>query len=206
MRTTRPLVVTFGFAAFFVMVSPVAEGANLSSRRVSPENGRRSAIARVRRRRTFLCSVFQGALMPSDWRSEPKTCLTSFRARWLGDVASGDWAARCQVVVHEFPSSYMRSVGRFAAQTKGSSLIRSHRGNITLRRVDLLASDAGVGEPSAFAHELTHVVLADRFHGDQPPRWMDEGIAMLSDSDAKLSTPSARLYAGVASRRESSAG
>jgi hypothetical protein len=37
----------------------------------------------------------------------------------------------------------------------------------------------------ALAHELTHVVLADRFAGRQPPRWADEGIALLADSAEK---------------------
>jgi hypothetical protein len=186
MRTTRRLVVTFGLAALFIMDSPVAEGANLSSRRVSPENGEPIRHRTSAETKNFSVFSFPGGPDAERLAQRAEDLLDQLRARWLEDVASSDWAARCQVVIHEFPASYMRSVGRFAAQTKGSSLIRSHRGNITLRRVDLLASDAGAGEPSAFAHELTHVVLADRFHGDQPPRWMDEGIAMLSDSGAKL--------------------
>ena len=39
--------------------------------------------------------------------------------------------------------------------------------------------------PTALSHELTHVVLADRFAGRQPPRWFDEGIATLADSTEK---------------------
>ena len=37
----------------------------------------------------------------------------------------------------------------------------------------------------ALPHEMTHVLLADRFAGTQPPPWLDEGIATLADSAAK---------------------
>ena len=58
MRTTRPLVMTFGFAAFFVMDSPVAEGANLSSRRVSPENGEQISHRTSAETKKFFCVQF----------------------------------------------------------------------------------------------------------------------------------------------------
>ena len=38
---------------------------------------------------------------------------------------------------------------------------------------------------SALPHELTHVVLADRFATRQIPRWADEGMAILSEPAAK---------------------
>ena len=38
---------------------------------------------------------------------------------------------------------------------------------------------------SALPHELTHVILADLFNGRQPPRWIDEGIAVLADQASK---------------------
>lgn len=65
----------------------------------------------------------------------------------------------------------------------GSSLIRAEKGRILTRRIDLLVSEHS-GLP-ALAHELTHVVLADRFGGRQPPRWVDEGIATMADPTEK---------------------
>jgi len=38
---------------------------------------------------------------------------------------------------------------------------------------------------AALPHELTHVVLSDKFVANPLPRWADEGIAMLADPKAK---------------------
>lgn len=105
--------------------------------------------------------------------------------RWLGGVSQTAWASRCQIVVHESRAAYARSVGWSAQATKGSSLIRVSGGKVSFRRLDLMGD--GDAEPSALAHELSHVVLADHFRGQQPPRWADEGIALLSDGCRKQS-------------------
>lgn len=104
---------------------------------------------------------------------------------WLGRVDPTTWNPRCELVVHPTKASYLQAVGRAAAQTSGSSLIQSSGGRIVQRRIDLLADDRG--EFPALAHELTHIVLADRFAGRQPPRWLDEGIALLADPAKKQS-------------------
>ena len=58
------------------------------------------------------------------------------------------------------------------------------QGRPVLRRIDL-RTDASDWSNAALPHELTHVVLADRFGGHNLPRWADEGIAMLSESPEK---------------------
>lgn len=106
-------------------------------------------------------------------------------ALWLGEKGPAAWSPRCEVVIHPTRTAYLRAVGRGGGQTSGSSLVQSREGRIIMRRVDLVVDARG--ELSALAHELTHVVMADRFAGRQPPRWLDEGIALLSDSRRKQS-------------------
>lgn len=101
---------------------------------------------------------------------------------WLGESTQSPWRPRCDVVLHASRASYQQAVGG-GAQTSGSSLIRYERGSMQVRRIDLLVDSRGGF--TAMAHELTHVVLADRFEGRQPPRWVDEGIATMADSHAK---------------------
>jgi hypothetical protein len=43
------------------------------------------------------------------------------------------------------------------------------------------------GDLPALPHELTHVVLSERFIGNRPPHWLDEGAAMLADTTHKQS-------------------
>jgi hypothetical protein len=104
---------------------------------------------------------------------------------WLGETSAAAWKPRCEIVIHPTQTRYLQAVGRGGGQTTGSSLVESQSGRIVTRRIDLVADARG--EFSALAHELTHVILADRFEGRQPPRWLDEGIALMSDSAKKQS-------------------
>lgn len=103
--------------------------------------------------------------------------------RWFGEVSDEPWEPPCEVVLHRTRQSYQRAAGG-APSTVGVSAVQVQAGRIALRRIDLLAEDAKRAL-SALAHELTHVVLADRFLAEAPPRWADEGIALLADSRDK---------------------
>jgi hypothetical protein len=102
---------------------------------------------------------------------------------WLGGETADRWRPRCEIILHPTQASYLQAVGRGGGQTSGSSLIRFEKGSVHTRRIDLLVDEQG--GVSALPHELTHVVLADRFGGRQPPRWIDEGLATMADSAAK---------------------
>lgn len=107
------------------------------------------------------------------------------RRVWLDLQDEAAWNPRCSVVLHATRAGYLQAVGRGGSQTSGSSLVRFERDRVVLRRVDLVV--ARDGTITALAHELTHVVLADRFGPRRPPLWLDEGIATLADAAAKQS-------------------
>ncbi len=75
-------------------------------------------------------------------------------------------------------------VGAGGRSTAASALIERRSGHIVVRRVDVRATRAG-WKTQALAHELAHVVLADRFDTDALPRWLDEGMAILADPAEK---------------------
>lgn len=102
---------------------------------------------------------------------------------WGGVDNSLKWEPRCKIQLHQTRTSYMQKVGSNGGQTSGCSLIRMDSGKIVCREIDLLLNQ--LGELPALPHELTHIVLADKFRGRQPPHWIDEGIAMLADTVAK---------------------
>jgi hypothetical protein len=54
---------------------------------------------------------------------------------------------------------------------------------------------------AALPHEMTHVILADLLGGRQPPRWADEGMAMLADTKEKQLLHERDLAQGLASGR-----
>ncbi len=102
---------------------------------------------------------------------------------WGESLSLPVWEPRCKIRVHPTRTSYLQKVGSNGGQTSGSSLIQLNAGKIVCREIDLLLNE--YGELTALPHELTHIVLADKFRGRQPPHWIDEGIAMLADTVAK---------------------
>ena len=130
-----------------------------------------------------------------------ETLRLELGTKWLGgDPARPTWKARCYVVVHPSIASYVREVGEAGRGTLGSSLIRTDHGRVVSRRIDLRGD---VAEPlrAALPHEMTHVVLADAFAGDELPRWADEGMAMQADPPDKLAAHGRDFDAAVAGHR-----
>ena len=110
--------------------------------------------------------------------------LAQLASKWLGAATPKPWTPRCRIVLHRGRASYVAAVGQGSERTLGSSAITFNGGKITSRRIDLLAVDA---KPltNALPHELTHVILRDRFPSGTLPRWADEGMAMMADPRTK---------------------
>lgn len=103
--------------------------------------------------------------------------------RWSGP-AGGEWTAKCDVVVHASADAYAKATGKSAALT-GHASVGLTNGRATSRRIDLRADDAGV-TTNALPRELTHVVLADLFADNPPPKWALEGMAVLAGSPEEV--------------------
>ncbi len=97
----------------------------------------------------------------------------------------GDWTPKCDVVVHPDVAAYVQALGPGSQQTSGCATIRLDSGRVVLRRIDFRA-DALDWQTETLPHELTHVVLADRFCRQRISPWADEGIAMLAETPEKL--------------------
>jgi hypothetical protein len=127
----------------------------------------------------------------------------SLRQRWLGTesikAAADAWTPKCYLVVHPTAESYLREVGP-GQQTAGSSFIEINNKQLITRRIDLRA-DHPQGYDDALAHEMTHIVIAERFLERQIPRWADEGIAVLADSIEKQTAHLADLQMAHAQGR-----
>jgi hypothetical protein len=104
--------------------------------------------------------------------------------KWLANKTPVAWAPKCMVVLHPNEESYLAAVGKEAAGTSGSSVVERLKHCVAKRRIDL-RGDRGDYLTAALPHELTHVVLADHFSERNLPRWADEGMAILADTQAK---------------------
>lgn len=120
-------------------------------------------------------------------------------ARWLAEQAAGRWSPKCDVVLHATAAAYLSAVPG-GGQTVGCSLIHMADGRVTGRRIDIRADRPG-WFGAAFGHELTHVVLADKFSDGRLPAWADEGMAVLADSGVKQDAHQRDLHVARSSRR-----
>ena len=127
-----------------------------------------------------------------------ETLKSVIGTKWLGETSAEPWSPRCQVVLHASQRSYVAAVGPGSERTVGSSLVRVSK-NRTTRRIDLLGGDTEFLS-AALPHEMTHVVLRDRFQSQALPRWADEGLAILADPAAKQSRHRIDLDKAIASR------
>jgi hypothetical protein len=103
--------------------------------------------------------------------------------RWSGPPG-GAWLPKCAIVIHESADAYAKATGKSAALT-GHATVSLANGRATARRIDLRADDALL--TNALPRELTHVVLADLFAADPPPKWALEGMAVLAGSPEEIS-------------------
>lgn len=121
------------------------------------------------------------------------------RRRWLDEFDDQPWSPRCHLVLHRTWQGYVSAAGRGSEATVGSSLVTVEDGCITGRRIDLLCGGRSPSS-STLPHELTHVVLRERFVVAGVPRWADEGAAVLADSLDKRSLHRADLESAFTRR------
>lgn len=114
---------------------------------------------------------------------------------WIG-TAGHAWSPRCDIVVHSRVAGYVRQLGAGSQQSSGCATIDVERGQVVKRRIDLRA-DADDWLISALPHELTHVILADKFADRQIPRWADEGIAILAEPVSRQAIRRAAMQRAV---------
>jgi len=102
----------------------------------------------------------------------------------LGASAPSPWTVRCEIHLHATEESFAEAVGGPPDGARGATAIEFAEAGICVRRIDLMDDDPAA-VPDALAHELVHVILADHFTTAPPPRWADEGLAVLFDDEAK---------------------
>jgi hypothetical protein len=103
--------------------------------------------------------------------------------KWFGQVLE-TWEPSCQIVLHADGREYSQATGQSAA-SPGHSRIESDTGRVVSRRIHLRCDHPGM-LTGVLPHETTHVVLAGNFGKYAVPRWADEGMAVLSEPEEKV--------------------
>ncbi|MCI0683084.1 MAG: hypothetical protein L0Y71_13365 [Gemmataceae bacterium] len=105
--------------------------------------------------------------------------------KWFGNDGV-DWEPKCELVLHATAAEYSKQTG-VPASSPGHSRIESDRGThrVVGRRLDLHVDNPTMLE-AVLPHEATHVVIAGQFGPFPVPRWVDEGMAVLSEPNDKV--------------------
>jgi hypothetical protein len=117
-------------------------------------------------------------------RAEPLVALCektghTLRKRWLNDAAQKDWSPKCDIYLYPSGKEFER-LTHTPADGWGFADLAVGEGRVWVRRLHLRSDDAEKCT-AVLTHELTHVVLAERFTQKPIPRWADEGMAVLSE-------------------------
>ena len=102
----------------------------------------------------------------------------------LGEQQPKPWPVRCEIHVHMSAESFEAAAGGSPVVARGATSLDFSGNHVVTRRIDVMGDGPEV-VPDAIDHELVHVVLADHFVHAAPPRWADEGLALLFDSPEK---------------------
>ena len=102
----------------------------------------------------------------------------------FGEADPKPWLVRCEIHVHASAASFCDAVGSSPDQARGATSLEFSRDHVVSRRIDVMGDGPAI-VPDAIDHELVHVVLADHFVHAAPPRWADEGLALLFDAPEK---------------------
>jgi hypothetical protein len=114
-------------------------------------------------------------------REHAETIRREAFSQLLGEAEPRPWLVRCEIHVHSSDESFEQAVGGSPSEARGATSLEFSGDRVVTRRIDVMGDGPAV-VPDAIAHELVHVVLADHFVHAAPPRWADEGLALLFDS------------------------
>ena len=104
--------------------------------------------------------------------------------KWFGRVAS-DWSPKCQIFLYPTSQDYCRATG-VPGGSPGHSSFNLDGGRVMGRQIDLHCEDSDNMLSAVLPHETTHVVLAGNFGDHVVPRWVDEGVAVLTEPHEKV--------------------
>lgn len=110
--------------------------------------------------------------------------LQAVASMLYGERHGTAWTVQCELHVHRSSASFARAVGGPPDGAQGATSIEFVGDVVAKRRIDLM-DDNKAAVPPSLAHEIVHVVLADFCKSGPPPRWADEGLAVLFDDRAK---------------------
>jgi tetratricopeptide (TPR) repeat protein len=105
--------------------------------------------------------------------------------KWFGKDGD-DWQPKCDIYLHADGTEYKTATGQ-NPDFPGHSRIELDKtnGRVVCRTMHLRCDNPSLLQ-AILPHETTHVVLAGNFGSKHTPRWVDEGVAVLTEPEEKV--------------------
>ena len=105
--------------------------------------------------------------------------------RWFGKDGE-DWQPKCDIFLHATAADYSERTRQNPAFPGHSRIELDERnGRVVDREVHMRCDNPAMLD-AVLPHEITHVVLAGNFGNKHVPRWVDEGVAVLTEPQEKV--------------------
>lgn len=104
-------------------------------------------------------------------------------AQWLELSPAAAWEPRCEVRVHATLADLYQATNTRGA-TRAVSRTRLQGGNVLSRHIEVFQADPWL-LCSTLPHELTHILLADKYRAATLPLALDEGLALQAEPPAR---------------------
>jgi hypothetical protein len=103
--------------------------------------------------------------------------------KWIGKTDS--WSPPCEIYLHDTADTYS-AYTKVSRSLPGHSAIRLEAGKgVVERKIHVRCDDLNLFI-GTLPHEVTHVVIAGQFGDKLPPRWADEGVAVLTEPRERI--------------------
>jgi hypothetical protein len=105
--------------------------------------------------------------------------------KWFGKD-SDEWMPKCDIYLHATAADYSQQTSQNPSVPGHSRIeLDSTSGRVVARQMHMRCDNPAMLE-AILPHETTHVVLAGQFGNHHVPRWVDEGVAVLTEPVDKV--------------------
>ena len=104
--------------------------------------------------------------------------------KWFGRV-DADWDPKCRIYLYSSAEDYSEATGAPINPGGGHTDVRTDEGRALSRCIHLHGQRSFLLK-GVVPHEVTHAVLAGRLSSGRVPRWADEGMAILAETQTQI--------------------
>lgn len=100
---------------------------------------------------------------------------------WFAAEPLSKWTPKCDLVLYPTAQEFSQVTNQMP-QSPAFTQCDVHNGWVASRRIELRTDEPNM-KSGILPHEIAHAVFAGQFAGKSPPKWADEGMAVLTEPE-----------------------